>query len=193
MSLLLIWAARHWLAILTSLVTFYVGLSFLAPVSMYRGWEKLADQIYFLYSFTCHQLPASSFWILGAEYPFKADLTGLPNLPVNAFSQAFVGTAEVGFKSGICWRTLAIYASLPVFLLIYRGTSRNWKVLPLWIGLLFVVPMAADGLSQVAGLRESNLFLRLLTGGMFSLGLTLALVPRVDLAMKEVAASLQSH
>ena len=189
--LLLILGTRHWLAILTSLTVFYVGLSFLAPVAMHAGRENLAHKIYHLYSFTCHQLPASSFWLLGAESSFRTGLEGIPDLSGNFLSKGFVGTIDLGFKSGMCWRTFAIYASLAILLLHYMGTGRKWKALPIWFGLLFALPMAVDGLSQMIDLRESNLFLRLLTGGLFSLGLTWALVPRVDTAMGELLTGLQ--
>ena len=102
-----------------------------------------------------------------------------------------MGSPEVGFKSGMCWRTLAIYGSLAVFLLAYMGRRRTWKAVPLWAGLILALPMAADGFSQMLGLRESNLSLRLTTGILFALSLTWTLVPRVDVAMRHVAADLR--
>lgn len=45
--------------------------------------------------------------------------------------------------------------------------------IPLLATLIMMTPMAIDGLSQLAGFRESNNTLRLLTGFMFTLGFTL--------------------
>ncbi len=99
----------------------------------------------------------------------------------------------MGFKSGMCWRTLAIYGSLAGLLLVFMGTGRKWKALPLWAALFLILPMAVDGVSQMLGLRESNLFLRLVTGGLFSLGLAWATLPHIDTAMRCVAAELQAN
>ena len=182
---------RHWLAMLTVLTVLYVGLSFLAPAAMHQGREELAHRIYHLYSFTCHQLPASSFWLFGADRPFQASWDGFAVPADHIASREYVGSPAVGFKSGMCWRTLAIYGSLAVFLLTYMGTRRIWRALPLWAGLLLVLPMAADGISQMLGLRDSNLSLRLITGVLFGLSVTWTLVPRVDAAMRHVTADLQ--
>ncbi len=188
---LLIRGTRHWLAMLTVLTVLYVGLSFLAPAAMYLGQEELAHRMYRLYSLTCHQLPASSFWLFGTDRPFQARWDGfaVPTDPIAA--REYVGSPALGFKSGMCWRTLAIYGSLAVFLLAYMGTRRTWRALPLWAGLLLVLPMAVDGISQMWGLRDSNLSLRLITGVLFGLSVTWTLVPRVDAAMRHVAAELQ--
>jgi len=42
--------------------------------------------------------------------------------------------------------------------------------IPLFAGLIMLVPMAIDGTSQLTGLRESNNLLRLLTGFLFTFG-----------------------
>ncbi len=190
---LLVWGTRRWLALLTVLTVLYVGLSFLAPTAMHLGHEELAHRIYRLYSFTCHQLPASSFWLWGTDMPFRASLDEF-SLPADYLAaREYVGNPTVGFKSGMCWRTLALYGSTAVFLLAYMGMHRHWKILPLWAGLILALPMAADGFSQLLGLRESNLYLRIVTGVLFSLSLVWALVPRVDAAMRHVAADLQGR
>ncbi len=184
---------RHWLSLLTTLTILYVGLSFLAPVAMHQGQEDWAHRIYRLYALTCHQWPGSSFWLFGTDGSFKADLDASLVLATQAASREYIGNAALGFKSGMCWRTLAIYGTLALSLLAYRGMRRTWMALPLWAGLLLALPMAADGFSQLLGLRESNLWLRLITGALFGLGVTWALVPRVDAALRHVAMDLQGQ
>ncbi len=193
MVLLLVQGARHWLTLLAALTLFYVGLSFLAPVAMHQGREELARRIYHLYSFTCHQLPTSSFWLFGTDKPFRARLDDVSVGAADMAAREYVGSPAVGFKSGMCWRTLAIYGSVAVFLMAYLGMRRSWRALSLWAGLILVLPMAADGISQMLGLRESNVSLRLLTGLLFGLGITWTLVPRMDAAMRDVVAELQGR
>ena len=63
----------------------------------------------------------------------------------------------------------------------------------MWAALVLILPMAADGVSQMMNLRESNLLLRLVTGSLFSLGLAWATLPHIDTAMRCVAAELQGN
>ena len=189
---LLTFGAHYWLTILTVLTVAYVGLSFVAPIALDQGHEEFAHRLYHLYSFTCHQLPASSFWLFGEGTTFRASLDS-GTVPESLFaSREFVGTAATGFKSGMCWRTLAIFGSLAMLLLVFLGTGRKWRALPLWTALVLILPMAADGVSQMMELRESNLFLRLVTGILFSLGVAWATLPHIDAAMRCVAAELQT-
>ena len=190
---LLTFGAHNWLTILTVLTVAYVGLSFVAPIALAQGHEVLAHRIYHLYSFTCHQLPASSFWLFGEGTTFSAGLDGVTVQDSLFASREFVGTAATGFKSGMCWRTLAIYSTLAMLLLGFMGTGQKWRALPLWAALVLILPMAADGVSQMMNLRESNLLLRLVTGSLFSLGLAWATLPHIDTAMRCVAAELQGN
>jgi hypothetical protein len=48
--------------------------------------------------------------------------------------------------------------------------------------------MALDGFTQLFGLRESNLLLRLLTGCLFGLGTALFVLPQLDAASRMGAA-----
>ena len=59
------WIARHWLACFNIAWGAYAFVPFLAPLFFNLGWEEPARIIYFLYSFTCHQLPDHSYFLFG--------------------------------------------------------------------------------------------------------------------------------
>jgi uncharacterized membrane protein len=62
--------AKHWLAIVNIFVALYAGLAFLAPYLEAFGSPDLADEIYRLYHYSCHQLPQRSFFIWGEKMAF---------------------------------------------------------------------------------------------------------------------------
>lgn len=45
--------------------------------------------------------------------------------------------------------------------------------IPIWIGILLQLPMVVDGVTQKYKFRESNNFLRVITGGMSGIGLSI--------------------
>jgi uncharacterized membrane protein len=61
--------------------------------------------------------------------------------------------------------------------------------LPLWLFLIFLIPIGVDGLTQLVGLRESNWELRTLTGALFGAAAVWFAYPYVDDAMQEVLAA----
>jgi uncharacterized membrane protein len=56
---------RHWLFALNSLTGLLAGLAILAPVLAAIGLAPMADSLYGLYSYMCHQLPERSFFVFG--------------------------------------------------------------------------------------------------------------------------------
>jgi uncharacterized membrane protein len=83
----------------------------------------------------------------------------------------------LGHKMGLCSRCFAIYSSfllsaILIFLLRKYFTCYHWK-----IATIISIPMAIDGISQFAGLRESTNFLRIITGGLFGIGLAMLIIP----------------
>ncbi len=82
-----------------------------------------------------------------------------------------------GHQMAICERCLAIYVFLlgsGIFLYIFRKSFKkyHWK-----IAILLMLPVAVDGLTQFAGLRESNIYLRFVTGSLFGIAFALLLCP----------------
>jgi len=82
-----------------------------------------------------------------------------------------------GHQMAICERCFAIYIFLftgGIFLYIFRKYFRkyHWK-----LAILLMIPVAVDGLTQLAGLRESNIYLRFFTGSLFGIAFALLLCP----------------
>jgi len=177
---LLRFSLRHWLVLYLVLSGLYVGLALLAPVAMSLGWLRLGTALHGLYSLVCHQEPGASYMVFGRGEP----------LPVELVDDRFwKGSPAIGWKTALCQRNLAIYGSLFLYALVFGLTGRRWSPLALWIGALLCVPMATDGLTQAFGLRESNWLWRTLSGSLFSLGVTWALLPRMQAASRDVLQS----
>jgi len=60
---LIAWLARHWLLLFNLVFGLYAGLPVLAPLLMSWGRTRLANMIYFVYQFQCHQMPSRSYFI----------------------------------------------------------------------------------------------------------------------------------
>ncbi len=177
---------QHWLVLITLLAGVYFLLALIAPISLSLGWIKVAEAIYSLYSHTCHQLPKASYFLLGQEalLQIHGDLDGL------RLDRSFLGETKLGYKTALCQRNLATYGTLTLMGLASIVTGLRPRPLPFWTGGLLIVPMAADGLSQMLGLRESYWLLRSITGFLFSTSLAWTLWPRIQHAMDEVRQAL---
>lgn len=76
----------------------------------------------------------------------------------------------LGHQLGLCARNFSIYASMFLGSLAFVLSKKRLPGIPWWIWLLFMVPIALDGVSQMFGLRESTWYLRVITGTLFGLG-----------------------
>jgi uncharacterized membrane protein len=59
----ILWLSRHWLLLFNLVFGAYAGLPVLAPLLMSWGWTRMANIIYFVYQFLCHQMPSRCFFI----------------------------------------------------------------------------------------------------------------------------------
>jgi uncharacterized membrane protein len=180
--------ARHWLAIFNVAWGMYVLLPILAAVGMQMGWTTPASIIYRVYSFTCHQLPDHSYFLFGPSLvPGTAELeaAGMPGY--NLFEQrTFIGNERVGYKVALCQRDMAIYGTVFVAGLVFGLLRRRLRALPFKVYLLFLIPIAVDGGSQLFGLRESNWWLRSVTGAIFGAASVWLAYPFIEDAMQDV-------
>lgn len=181
--------ARHWLMLVNLAVALYVVLPFLAPVLMQQGYARPARAIYGLYSVACHQLPDHSYFLFGAE-PFYSlatlEANGLPEGLDLLQRRRFIGNDYTGYKVAICERDVAIYGSVLLAGLVFglvrsRVRPLSWKVY-----VLFLIPIGLDGLTQLVGLRESNWWLRTITGALFGGASVWLAYPYLDQAMRDV-------
>ena len=90
-----------------------------------------------------------------------------------------------GHQMAMCARNFTLYASLWVGTLIFRVVRQRLRPLPWPILVLFLLPMALDGGTQMVGLRESNAALRIITGLLFGMGICWFALPFVQDAVNE--------
>lgn len=184
--------ARHWLALFNLAWAVYILLPFLAPILMHLGWTTPARLIYAVYSMLCHQLPERSYFLFGNNLtPSLAALeaAGMESGPSLFAQRSFIGAADVGYKIAICQRDIAIYGAVLVGGLLFGLLRRRLHGLSLRWYLLLLVPIALDGLTQLVGLRESNWWLRSVTGILFGIGSVWLAYPYIDDAMQDVIES----
>lgn len=135
------WLRDHWLALVNSGIGIFIGLAVLTPILRAFGLVAPSQAILSAYHVFCAQTPSHSIYLAGHQIC-------------------------------LCERCLAIYTSLLVGgLLLAILRQRGIRVVPLrWqYWALAMLPMALDGGTQLFGWRESNIYLRLLTGAIFGL------------------------
>lgn len=204
--------ARHWLLIFNLFIAFYVGLPFLAPVLMRAGLTGPAKVLYTVYSPLCHQLGYRSWFLFGEEsnYPRRVfqSTTGIDPNDLWA-ARNFLGDEQLGFKVAFCQRDVAIYGAMLVVGMIYGIPLVRARLKPLhWVGwiLLGLVPIGLDGFSQLLSQpplstliplfsilpqRESDPFLRTLTGSLFGLANVWLAYPYVQESMRDARQELE--
>lgn len=65
-----LWLSNRWLGLFNTLAGLYMGLPVMAPILVWLGLSGLAEVIYLIYSYLCHQLPQRSFFIVGNQVAF---------------------------------------------------------------------------------------------------------------------------
>lgn len=141
----------HWLGIINTILVVHIGLALVTPLAFALGLTGPATAVFDVYRFFCGQTPSHSFFI-------------------------------AGYQTCLCSRCLAIYGSILLagVGLSFLRKSRTLRALPWYGWLLGMVPMALDGFTQLFGLRESNLALRLLTGLIFGVATAWFLFPQIE-------------
>ena len=90
-----------------------------------------------------------------------------------------------GHQIALCSRNFSLYGSIWLGSMLFRFFKGRVKPLPWYLLVLFLLPMALDGGTQLFGLRESTLFLRVVTGTLFGLGGCWFLLPFIQQAVDE--------
>ncbi len=162
-----LWLATHWLAVFVAYGTTVVRLAALAPLLNGAGYETASRFIYLPFRLICHQRDDRSFHLHGEQMAF-------------------------------CERDVAIVAAAVLTGVLFAVIRRHG--LP---GIRFsavvalALPMALDGGTQLVGLRESTLELRMLTGTLFSLGVGWFVLPHLETGFAsirdEIANRRMSH
>lgn len=181
--------ARHWLLLINLAVGVYLFLPLAAPVLVNAGHERPARVIYSLYSFACHQLPERSYFLFGQE-----PLYSLSTLEANGVKpggnlferRVFTGNPATGYKTAICQRDIAIYGTVLLVGLLFGLVRRRIRAPSVKVYLLFLIPIALDGFTQLFGLRMSNWWLRTITGALFGGASVWLAYPYLEEAMNGV-------
>ena len=182
------WIGDHWVAVLNMLFLLYVGLPILAPALMEAGATTPAKIIYTIYRPACHQLPERSFFLFG-----EAPVYDRSDLPANGVADSdnvfvrrkYIGDEKHGYKVAICERDVAIYGSMFLMGLLFALLRGSLPRLKGKYVILFALPMAIDGFTQLLGLRSSTWLLRLITGALFGIGLIWFAYPYIAESMKQ--------
>jgi uncharacterized membrane protein len=183
--------ARHWLPALNALLAVFVTLPLLAPLLMAYGYTQPAGLIYAFYRITCHQEPQRSYFLAGPRVTYSRDeIEAATNLrPLSAY----LGSPEMGYKAAYCERDTAMYMVMLLAGLAFSVMRRRLPRLPPLLYALLLVPLAVDGLTQLAGWRESTWLLRSVTGGLFGLANVWLLYPELDVALERAAGQLEAR
>lgn len=223
---------KHWLAVINTMLAIYVLLPILAPTFMKVGLETPARIIYTMYSPMCHQMASRSFFLYGEQPVYPRELAGTDYKPLEAYTpdlpefadappenwakfflaaRRFIGNEQMGYKTALCERDLAIYSFVLLGGLLYALLRKRYRIRPLPIILFILIgmgPIALDGFSQLFGyyatplnggipqgfqatiaaifpLRESPPFLRILTGAIFGFMLAWLIFPHIEAGMKQ--------
>lgn len=191
---LVLFVARHWLALFNIAIFLYVAVPFLAPLLMHAGASGPARLVYAIYSPTCHQLPDRSYFLFGEQPVYSLqELESAGVLPGTSILERrrYVGDETIGWKVALCERDVAIYGALLVGGLLFGLLRGRVPKLSLKFYLLFMIPIAVDGLTQLFGLRTSNWWLRTLTGALFGLATAWFAYPYVEEAMNDIKDSIE--
>jgi uncharacterized membrane protein len=168
----ILWFARHWLAVFNIAWGAFVLLPWLAPILMRLGLTGPANAIYFGYSFVCHQLPERSYFLFGGQttYPLAQINQVWPgNDPLTL--RQFIGNAQFGFKVAWSDRMVSLYTGVWFGSLVFIAIRRRLRPISLWTYVLLALPMALDGTSHLIsdlwgigqGFRDSNEWLAAVT------------------------------
>jgi len=128
-------------------VLLWCGLFLLAPYLASEG-AGASKVLYYLFSDVCHQRPDRSFYLFGEKLAVCARCTGI-------YAGMLFGALAYPFVWG-----LGSVKTPSKYLLVFS-----------------LVPLGLDGVTQLAGLRESTNFLRVVSGFLFGVVLPYYLIP----------------
>lgn len=189
-----LWITRHWLALFNFAIFTYLALPFLAPMFMHMGLAGPARVLYLVYSPACHQLPDRSYFLFGEQPVYALQELEAANVLAGAGileRRTYIGDETLGWKVALCQRDVAIYGSLLAGGLLFGALRRRGvPKLPVKIYVIFLLPVAIDGFSQLFGLRTSTWWLRTVTGALFGLATAWLAYPYIEESMNDIRQSI---
>ncbi|MDZ4771152.1 MAG: DUF2085 domain-containing protein [Chloroflexota bacterium] len=117
-------------------------------------------------------------------------------------SRDFFGTPEMGYKTALCQRDVALYGALFLGGLVYSfpAIRRRLRPVPLWLYVVAgVAPIGLDGFSQLLGYlplppwapRETTPIFRVLTGAIFGLMTAWLAFPYLEQSFQATRAEIE--
>ncbi|MFQ5812062.1 MAG: DUF2085 domain-containing protein [Anaerolineae bacterium] len=186
--------AKHWLLLVNLVIAVYGGLPFLAPTLMALGYTLPAKIIYTVYKPLCHQLPQRSFFLFGPQLAYSLEtlqeLLGPERFASDSLARSFIGNPALGYKMAYCQRDTAMYGSLLLAGMIFGLVRHRLRPIPFAVYLIFLVPLAVDGLAQLLGFYESTWQLRTITGSLFGLATVWFAYPHLEAGMGELRCTV---
>lgn len=221
-----IWAAKaadNWLRVAIIAIGLYAFLPFAAPTLMKLGLTGPANILYTLYSPMCHQFAFRSVFLYGEQPFYPRDIAGTPYRSFESYAQdlpdvaspansedfsldfiltarSFTGNEQMGYKTTLCARDVAIYVALFIGALIYTKVRHRLRPVPIWLYVIAgFLPIALDGFSQLLSyppfllwdVRETAPFFRVATGAMFGIMNAWLAFPYIDASMKDTAQQIR--
>ena len=151
-------------------------------------WLALVNTVGFVFVL----LPALAPCLMAAGHTTAA------NLIYRAFSLLCHQLPErtftiFGYPMAYCERDTAIYTGTLMLGLVFALRPARVRPLGLYGAIALSLPMAIDGLTQIAGLRESTSELRVVTGALFSVAIAGLVFPRLNAGFHDICATLETR
>jgi len=162
---------------------------------MWQRHERPARVIYFFYSFACHQLPERSFFI-GPKLTYSLqEIREIMGEGADSLlrRRRFIGNEEVGYKMAMCQRDIAIYLTILFAGIAFAFVRDRLEPLSFQAFLVFCIPIAVDGITQLLGLRESTPPGRVFSGSLFGMALVWLIYPRLEGAFREIRRAAEAN
>jgi uncharacterized membrane protein len=214
---------RHWLIIALALLFVYTGLSLTPPLLMEAGYEGAANVIYTVYGPMCHQFAFRSWFLFGDHLTYPREIAGSDQPSFESYAlqdphfkgvdvydwtadlqlkaRSFHGNAQMGYKTALCERDVAIYGTMFLAGLLFAGVRRWLRPAPLWLYLVLgLMPMGLDGFSQMFSyppfeywpVRETLPPFRVLTGMLFGVMNVWLAFPYLERSMLEAIEAIEA-
>jgi uncharacterized membrane protein len=218
--------SRHWIVFALAFLFLYTGLSLLAPVFMKAGMEGPANVLYKVYSPMCHQFAFRSWFFFGDQMAYpraEADssLTSFEeaiqasgddhfgaidlytwSADLQLRARAFRGNEQMGYKTALCERDVAIYGAMFLAGLLFIRVRHWLRPAPVWLYLILGLgPIGLDGVSQLFSypplelwpIRETLPGFRLLTGALFGIMNVWLAFPYIERSTRDGIDTLENR
>lgn len=98
-----------------------------------------------------------------------------------------------GQKMACCQRCAAIYGGLFMCGLVYAACRRHLRMPKLTFAGLLVLPIVVDGGTQLIGLHQSNMMLRVITGALFAIAVCWLMFPYLETGFAAMRTKIEER